>query len=214
MENTINILPDKWLTATEAATALRVSVRTVQKMGQDGRLKRKPAGNSKNPSASLYDPKDVQRHMPTEPRSAEPKRSHHKKQEQDVARRPAPPALETALAGIVSQLLAGRETQTASDQARIAFERERWIAEQAERAAQQQRAEERSRPWITLDEAVIAFGMARADLLALCRAGSLTARKAGGWRILRRSLEAFTEGIGSGPQALRKAGDLTKAARA
>jgi helix-turn-helix protein len=45
--------------------------------------------------------------------------------------------------------------------------------------------------WLSLEEAQALSGLARNDLLRLCQEKKLTARKSGGWRILRRSLEAF-----------------------
>jgi hypothetical protein len=82
------------------------------------------------------------------------------------------------------------------------------IAQQAaERKAEADRkAESERKPsvsiseklWLTLGEAADYSGLARADLLKLCRtadpnslAPSLTVRKSGGWKILRKSLEAF-----------------------
>lgn len=49
----------------------------------------------------------------------------------------------------------------------------------------------RERLWLNLEEAQAYSGLARNDLLALCREGKLTARKSGGWRIRRASLEEF-----------------------
>lgn len=45
--------------------------------------------------------------------------------------------------------------------------------------------------WLSLDEAADYSGLVRADLLRLISAGTLKARKSGGWKILRESLEGF-----------------------
>jgi hypothetical protein len=45
--------------------------------------------------------------------------------------------------------------------------------------------------WLSLDEAAEYSGLARTDLLLLCKQGKLTARKSGGWKIQRKSLEEF-----------------------
>ena len=45
--------------------------------------------------------------------------------------------------------------------------------------------------WLSLDEAAAYSGLARADLQRLIEVGTLAARKSGGWKILRKSLEAF-----------------------
>lgn len=45
--------------------------------------------------------------------------------------------------------------------------------------------------WLTLDEAVELSGLCRSDLLELCQAHVLIARKSPGWKIQRKSLEAF-----------------------
>lgn len=45
--------------------------------------------------------------------------------------------------------------------------------------------------WLSLDESVELSGLARTDLLSLIAKGSVSARKSGGWRIRRASLEAF-----------------------
>jgi hypothetical protein len=45
--------------------------------------------------------------------------------------------------------------------------------------------------WLTLEEAGAYSGLGRNDLLNLCQTATLIARKSGGWRILRTSLEAF-----------------------
>jgi hypothetical protein len=79
---TITVIPDKWLTANEAAAVLRKNVRTVQKMAIAGMLTTKPAENPQSPHARLYDPKDVERHIPASILNPGPKpRSHHKKQD-------------------------------------------------------------------------------------------------------------------------------------
>ena len=229
MDNTINVLPDGWLTTEETATALRVSLRTVQKMGKDGRLKRKLASNSKNPSAYVYDSKEVQRHMPTTSKPA-PGRSHHKREDQSVAKRGEAienrvgHALETI--NIVGQMLAAQKAERDAEREQIAatqaaemeklkWEREdarerfeaeqkRLEAERLERLAEQRRAEEPILPWITLETAVAISGRTRRNLVELCTEGKIVAEKAGGWRILRRSLEALDQSA-LGPVGLRKA---------
>lgn len=45
--------------------------------------------------------------------------------------------------------------------------------------------------WLSLDEAVAYSGLARRDLIQMCREGKVVARKSGGWKILRKSLEVF-----------------------
>lgn len=45
--------------------------------------------------------------------------------------------------------------------------------------------------WLSLDEAAAYSGLARADLLKLCQEEKLIARKSGGWKIQRKSLEEF-----------------------
>jgi hypothetical protein len=77
-DTTITVLPDKWLTTAETAQALRKSERTVQKMAKAGKLKWRLASRPDQPSARVYDPEDVQRFVPTEPRS-ERARSHRAK---------------------------------------------------------------------------------------------------------------------------------------
>jgi hypothetical protein len=47
--------------------------------------------------------------------------------------------------------------------------------------------------WLTLDEAVELSGLCRSDLLELCQAHVLIARKSPGWKIQRKSLEGFEE---------------------
>jgi hypothetical protein len=45
--------------------------------------------------------------------------------------------------------------------------------------------------WLSLEEAADYSGLVRADLLRLIQAGTLKARKSGGWKLQRKSLEAF-----------------------
>lgn len=47
--------------------------------------------------------------------------------------------------------------------------------------------------WLSLDESVELSGLARTDLLSLIAQGALNARKSGGWKIRRESLQAFNE---------------------
>ena len=50
----------------------------------------------------------------------------------------------------------------------------------------------REKLWLSLEESAEYSGLARGDLLRLCREGEkLTVRKSGGWRIQRASLEAY-----------------------
>lgn len=45
--------------------------------------------------------------------------------------------------------------------------------------------------WLSLEEATLYSGLAKRDVLKLARDGRIVARKSGGWKILRKSLEAF-----------------------
>lgn len=45
--------------------------------------------------------------------------------------------------------------------------------------------------WLSIDEAELYSGLARADLLRLAKSGDIVARKSSGWKLQRRSLEEF-----------------------
>ena len=47
--------------------------------------------------------------------------------------------------------------------------------------------------WLSLEESAEYSGLSKKDLRHLCRDGKLRARKSGGWKIRRASLEAFEE---------------------
>jgi len=234
---TIEVLPE-WMTSSEAAAALQKSERTVQKMAKRGILKWKSANRPGNPTARLYDARDVQRFLSTEPSQRpviEPTAARTEPGALAVRSNRRENAVETRLEKALGtielayQFFAAQKDEREADRQREKDAREdakeRWMAEQKrleaerlEKIADRKREErEKAReracalPWLTLKAAAEFSGLTRAQIISLCETQTVIAlkdHKSGEWRINRASLQLSFDGA---PLTLQRAPELLRA---
>jgi hypothetical protein len=158
-----------WPTMSEAKEQLQVSERSMWRYAKTGAIQIRKRPRPGKRAENVCNPRDIARLMPSDVHvmPAETKAI--------TIRRPAPKtwegALERALDRLVTVLVPAEPKGIAAprpDTMPIA-----------------------KKLWLSLDEAAEYSGLARADLLMLCRTEMLTTRKSGGWKILRKSLEEF-----------------------
>lgn len=152
---------ETWPTIDEAAVQLGISVRTIWRYAELKAIQLKKRKRAGKKPENVCNPRDLEKLMPS-----------------DVHVMPA--EAET------KALTIRRNTAGGAKPWEGALERIATIlTKQNDTVAVSQKL------WLTLDEAAEYSGLARADLLTLCREEKLTARKSGGWKIQRKSLEEF-----------------------
>jgi DNA-binding transcriptional MerR regulator len=169
------LLSSEWMDAEETMRALGIKQRTLQEWTQHGFLKFKRQTREGKRPERMYDAGDVRR-LQREGRPAIEKTRN----DAETPRKAAPP--RPALVPIVPDKTVALFNQLL----------ETWQQSLTRAIAPPPPAAVpvTQKLWLTITEAC-EYGFARADLLQLIRSGKVKARKSGGWRIARKSLEAF-----------------------
>jgi hypothetical protein len=162
-------LASGWLATEEVMRELGKARRTIQELAQQGRLKWRWSEREGMRPERVYRAEDVELLKSSARPKAQPR--------QRPKALPAPAEATLALSADATDYLK-----------RIL---ERWSNAPPQLALPLPPVPLTEKLWLNLDEASEYSGLARADLERLCRNGTLVARKSGGWKILRKSLEAF-----------------------
>lgn len=161
-------IPANYLDRRTALETLGVSEATLDRMASDGRVASKTEPRPGRKPERVYSAQDVER-------------LKAEKEKRREARPPSALAPKTQLMLPAFDGVAEAMRELASSLAyRVDDERER-----------SENFTLREKLWLTLEEAAAYSGLARRDLVRLRREGKLVARKSGGWKYLRRSLEEF-----------------------
>lgn len=168
-----------WLTKAQAAEAIGVNPKTIERLAQAGKLEQRSRPQARGPNVAVYFPDDVTKLAQERQPGAKPfvlpadsdsagRRNGAKRREGLVASSPAmltTPGDDDPLRAFAAAVYAAVMSQT---------------------------SETRPAPlFLTLDEAVAVSGLSRTRLLALIRDGKLDALRDRGWRIRRRDLDAL-----------------------
>ena len=199
------LLSSEWMDTGETLTALGIKRRTLQEWAQNGFLKFKRETREGRRPERVYSAADVRR-IERDGRPASPNARHDAEN----------PRLPAALKREPRRLPPPANTPLVPDKTIALLNQliENWNASMARPAIAPPPAVPLSQKlWLTLDEAAEYSGLSRGDLTKLCRQSSegrgqllaealaieerglprhaLIVRKSGGWKILRKSLEAF-----------------------
>jgi hypothetical protein len=151
----------EWLTVEEAAAALERSERSVQRLAQSGEVQFKV-----HEGRRLYRAADLHR---------------AKSEGVPAARVDGPIPIADQAPGkqlVLPSRILGITRKIATEVS-------------AQLIAARQAVTAKERLWLSLDEAHDLSGLAKSDLAVLAREGKIVARKSGGWKFRRASLEAF-----------------------
>ncbi len=170
MRNTVAdsvVLSGEWLSMAEAAEKLGKSPKTIEAMVTNKQISSKLVPREGRKPERVYEAADVTRLVA---------------QAQERAKRPPQERVPTAPKTMLPM---------PSWDIPVAVELAAAARKLADGLAGQRPVPVTDKLWLDLDEAHAYSGLARGDLKRLCVSGALTARKSGGWRIRRASLEAF-----------------------
>jgi helix-turn-helix protein len=167
----ISIVPPGYLTREQAMKTLEKSETSIERLVRTGELASKlfPAPGRRPVRYYTAESVEAFKALEERKRAATPPSVLRKREEAKEEREPPPRSLALAV----------------PDSA-VTF-----LREALERLTALKPVAVTEKLWLSLDEAAELSGLARADLLRLVKAGTLIARKSGGWKILRKSLEAF-----------------------
>lgn len=156
-------IPPGYCPLAEALKILPVNDSTIERMVRDGRLRSGRIARDRRKPQRVYLIEDLER-------QAKEKKARETLRPRDLAapRSSAKPDAIAALMALLERLLP---------------QQQQLAAPAAPPAA--------PRLWLSLDEAAEFSGLAKCDLLDLCQANVLIARKSGGWKIQRKSLREF-----------------------
>lgn len=162
-------VPEGFCDRPHALQRMQVNDSTIERMVRDGRLKSTVIPRKGRKPERVYKIEDVERQA----REREARRAIRP----PTAVAPRPPAMQaeliTTAVAMMAQMLKRFEQPLPA------------LPAPAPPITIQEKL------WLTLDEAVELSGLCRSDLLGLCQAHVLIARKSPGWKIQRKSLEAF-----------------------
>lgn len=158
----------EWLTESEAAAALGTSVKTISRYVAKGLIEVQKRPRPGKKPQNVCNRRDVEHLKPAT--HVMPEAAALVRTTQDEAGAPSLAPLIPAVAAFMQTI------STAIGTIQTDFRSARALREKL---------------WLTLEEGVAYSGLAKSDLRGLCRNGTLTARKSGGWKILRKSLEGF-----------------------
>jgi hypothetical protein len=185
-EAAAKILSSEWLTTEETMTLLGIARRTVQEWAQSGFLHWKFQSVPGRKPERVYQRSEVENFRQHGP----PKREQAARPKKEIAlRQPKSRANDDWDVPIMAEIAIAMTT--------IAKHLAAPALPPAPVSGPAVRLSEKV--WLSLDEAAEYSGLAKNDLLRLCQeadpnsfgAPSLVARKSGGWKIQRKSLEAF-----------------------
>ena len=178
------VLEERWLTIAETMEALGIAKRTVQDWASQGLLHWKlQIGEGKR--ERVYDARDVEKLRNDGP----PPRTPSSRPE----RAPSAEA-RTAIAPRVRAMpLPSEEWMQAFREMMQPIFAQRQLPAPAPEApkATVPAVRLKEKLWLSLSEAKAYSGLSRSDLLVLAHDGRVKARKSGGWKFLRKSLEEF-----------------------
>jgi len=168
------VLAGEWLTLAETMRLLEKSQSTVERMVTAGAIATKVEPRPHRKPERLYNAADVRRMA---------------ENERDLGRslRLVKAPVSTQLAIPAEAISSLRDVTAEWGKGVTASLHE--VMTEWQKGAKRPRLSEKL--WLSLDEAVEYSGLSRADLLTLCQHDRLVARKSGGWKIQRQSLEAF-----------------------
>jgi hypothetical protein len=173
-------VPAGYLPRREALAALGISDATLDRLVKQGELRSRLAPRAGRKPERVYLAEDVEK----------------RKREGEERRRARPPS------AIAVSSRGGRDGPFVPFDGTLTIRAMQTALRALEtRPLSRPQVELKDKLWLSLDEAVAYSGLAKADLLFVCQESlqaqertereQLIVRKSGGWKILRRSLEAF-----------------------
>lgn len=169
-------LPPEWLSIEEAKERLNRSARSVLRLVADGKLASKLEPRPGRKPERVFSAQQV----------AELARNHSSGAVA-VRKAPAPRERRYSLPPAAQMHLALPQALGEAIQSLASA-----LAYQADSARElKDEIPAHQKLWLSLKEATLLSGLAQRDVLKLAQTGRIVARKSGGWKILRKSLEAF-----------------------